>query len=143
MVALSDVCIFCYCIHNQKFFTFDILSRQNASASNFFDFLFGDFREESGLDDDGLFRQVAFAKDLEESCAADVDDRRLLRVLCVLLPSLFGHEWPDLVQVDGRAELIDLIRVDVEVPHADLKKMVSCSLEGFISRHLWPIIVKL
>ena len=60
-----------------------VLCGQDASTSDFLDFLFCDFREESGLDDDGLLGQVALAEDLEESGASDVDDWSFLLVIGV------------------------------------------------------------
>jgi hypothetical protein len=64
------------------------LSGQNASTSDFFDFLLGDLGEKSGLDNDGLLGQITLAQDLEETGPADVDNGSLLRVLCVFLASL-------------------------------------------------------
>jgi hypothetical protein len=49
---------------------------------------------------------------------------------------LFRNEGPDLVQVDGWAELVNLIRVDVEVPHTNLK---TKTMINYITNP-WPAI---
>ena len=68
------------------------LCGQDAGTSDFLDLLFGDLREETGLDDDGLLGQVTLAEDHEESGASDVDDRGFLGVVGVLLAGLLGHK---------------------------------------------------
>ncbi len=108
---------------NKKSSYWTCLSGENASSSNFLDFLFCDLREEASLDDDGLRGQVPLTQNLEESGDCDIDDWRFLLVGCVLFSSLFRDKRPDLVQVDGRAILVDPVGVHVEVPHADLSEV--------------------
>ena len=100
----------------------ETLSGQNASTANLLDLLFGNLGEEPGLDDNGLLGQVALAQNLEVTSSGDVNDGSLLLVVGVLGASLLGDQGPQLIDIDGGAELVHLVGVNVEVPHADLEK---------------------
>jgi len=98
-----------------------ILSGENASTTSSLDLLLCLSGEEPGLDDDGLFGQLALAKHLEESCARHINDRRLLGIAFVGNTGLLAHQGPQLVQVDRRAVLVWCVGVDMEIPHTHLK----------------------
>lgn len=58
----------------------------------------------ASFDDDGYFRDAAFAEQLRVAEIEEVDDRSLIGGLGVevLLPLLLGNERPELVEVDHR-----------------------------------------
>merc|ERR1719454_2732751 len=99
------------------------LRDQHTGAPDGLDALLCGLGEELGFDDDGLLGQVALAQHLVVTGADDVDDRGLVGDLLVLLPRLVGHERPEAVHVDGRAE--ELVLRLVEVPHAHLAKVTG------------------
>lgn len=106
-------------------------SRQDAGPADLLDLLLGLPGEEPGLDDDGLLGQDPLAQDLEVPGAANVDDGRLALdggLILVLDPGLLGHQGPQLVQVDGGAEVVGVVRVEVKVPHADLAEVARVVL---------------
>ena len=72
----------------------------NADTAGGFDLIFGRAREKPGLDNDGLSGKFALAEHFEVTTLGHVDDGRGGSVLGRRLPVLFGHQRPDLVQVD-------------------------------------------
>ena len=100
------------------------LSSQDASASDLLDLLFSSAGEEASLDDNGLLGKNALAQNLEVSRPTDVDHWHLLALGCGgPFSVLLGHQRPQLVEVDGRAIVVGLVRVNVKVPHTNFAKV--------------------
>lgn len=103
---------------------FKCLSGQDASTSGFLDFALSVAREETGLDDDGLVGQTAFAEHLEETLFGAVDDWSTTFALFFQLDTqVFVDQSPQLFHVDGRAEMGQRVFAHVEVAHANLSKV--------------------
>lgn len=104
------------------------LSREDTGSTDSLDLFLSLSGEKPGLDDNGLLGQSALAQNLEESGPGHINDWRLLGVLLVLGPGLFGHQRPQFVHVDGRTVLVGLVGVHVEVPHAHLTEVTGMVL---------------
>ena len=72
----------------------------NADTAGGFDLVFGCAREKPGLDNDGLSGKFALAEHFEVAAFGHVNHGRGGSVLGRRLAVLFGHQRPDLVQVD-------------------------------------------
>ena len=108
-------------------------SNEDTSATGLLDSLLSSLGEKLGLDDDWDLGKSALTEDLEKSLNwrlmiiniiysfGDIDNRSLAVFLLVSLSSLFWHEWPELVQVDGGSEV--LVSLQTEFPHTTLSEV--------------------
>jgi hypothetical protein len=96
------------------------LSGEHHSAASLLDLLLSKLGEELRLHDERLRREVALPEHLEKPMLRDVQQRRR-RIAADFLPHCLGHERPELVDVDERAE--EFVLGLVEVPHSDLSEV--------------------
>jgi hypothetical protein len=105
---------------------------EDAGATGFLDSLLSSLGEELGLDDDGDLGEGALAEYLEKALDeamnviiiysfGDIDNSGLVLGGLSLGSSCFGHEGPELVEVDGGTEL--LVSLQTEVTHSPLTEV--------------------
>merc|ERR1711994_962285 len=96
------------------------LSGENADTTGGLGFFFGLLGEESGFDDDWLVWEFTFGKHFVDVVGGAVNDWGF-RFASVLLSDVFANEGPQVVDVDGWAEVLVLFQV--KVSHTDFTKV--------------------
>jgi len=96
------------------------LCGEYANATGGLDLLFGLFAEESGFYDDWLVWHLAFSEHFVDVVRGAVDDWRF-GFLGELLSDFFAYEAPEVIDVDGWAEVLVLLQV--EVSHTDFTEV--------------------
>merc|ERR1712038_787145 len=84
------------------------------------DFLFGLFTEESGFDDDWLIWQFTFGQDFVDVVGGAVNHWGF-GFASVLFSNVFANKRPQVIDVDGWAEVLVLFQV--KVSHTDFTKV--------------------
>ena len=80
------------------------LGGKNADTAGGLDFFLGLFAEESGFDDDWLVWQFTFSKDFVDVVGGAVNDWGF-GFAGVFLSDVFANEGPQVIDVDGWAEM--------------------------------------
>merc|ERR1740128_1480501 len=96
------------------------LSGEDANAAGSLNFLFGLFAEESGFDDDWLVWHLTFGQDFVDLVGGAIDNWGF-GFAGVLLSDVFADQTPQVVNVDGWAEVLVLLQV--KVSHTDLTEV--------------------
>merc|ERR1712050_130296 len=96
------------------------LSGEDANTTGGLDFFLGLFAKESGFDDDWLVWEFTFGKDFIDVVSGAVNDWSF-RFASVFLSDVFTNEGPQVVNVDGWAEVLVLFQV--KVSHTDFTKV--------------------
>jgi len=104
------------------------LSGEDANAAGSLDFLFGLFAEESGFDDDWLVWHLTFSQDFVDLVGGAIDNWGF-GFAGKLLSDVFADQTPQVVNVDGWAEVLVLLQV--KVSHTDLTEVT------------WMVLVKI
>eukprot|EP00002_Diphylleia_rotans_P029448 TRINITY_DN5_c0_g1_i1.p1 TRINITY_DN5_c0_g1~~TRINITY_DN5_c0_g1_i1.p1 ORF type:complete len:158 (-),score=16.57 TRINITY_DN5_c0_g1_i1:764-1237(-) len=97
------------------------LGDELAHTTDGLDLLLSTEREETSTDDDGDLGEETLAEDLEEASLGDIDDGGLVLLLSVGSASLLRDEGPQLVDVEGRAEVV--VAEQMEVSHTNLTEV--------------------
>ena len=98
---------------------------EDASAADGADLSLSLLREEASLDDDGLLGEMTTTEDLEDALGGAVDHGDLVALL-VVLAHVVRHQSPQLVDVDGRDEvLVDLVVEASLTELAEVARVVS------------------
>merc|ERR1719392_400292 len=104
------------------------LSSQDTRSSHSLDLFFGNAREKPGLHNDGLLGKNTLAQDLAVTSPRNVNHWSLVFHSSVLQSRLFRDERPELVKVHSWLVEVRVVRVHVEVPHANLSKVTRMVL---------------